>query len=264
VSAPSNAASPRDFIAGLYDAFARGGVQTILDALAPNVLWSEAEGHPLGQSEPFKGPDAVLQNVFMRLATEWDGFKVVPTRLTAEGNRVVVEGRYTGRNKASNTAMDAQFVHAWTIGNGKVTEFQQYTDTAQWQRVMGPAPGAGLNRVVHFEIGADDPERCAKFFTEVFGWQITKWDGPQPYWLCTTGQGAAGINGGIMRHQDGKARTINTIEVESIEAAIERVKKAGGDVCVPKMPAPGVGWLAYCTDTEGGIHGVFVPDPAAK
>jgi predicted enzyme related to lactoylglutathione lyase len=73
-----------------------------------------------------------------------------------------------------------------------------------------------------------------------------------------------GINGGIMQHEDGAARTINTIEVDSIEDTIERVKKAGGQQCVPKMAIPGVGWLAYCNDTEGGIFGIYVADPAAK
>jgi uncharacterized protein len=127
------------------------------------------------------------------------------------------------------------------------------------------APSKSLNRVVHFEIGAQEPERCAKFFADVFGWQIAKWEGPKPYWLATTGPPEGpGINGGIMRHDDGAARTINTIEVESIEATLERVVKAGGKECVPKMAIPTVGWLAYCFDTEGGIFGIFVPDPAAK
>jgi predicted enzyme related to lactoylglutathione lyase/ketosteroid isomerase-like protein len=258
-------ASPKDLVSNLYTAFSKGGVQTVMDALDPGVVWIEAEGNPLAQAEPFKGPNAVLNNVFMRLATEWEAFKVLPQQLIAEGNRVVVEGRYTGTCKATGTAIDSQFVHVWRLENGKVTRFQQYTDTAQWQRAMGPAAGAGQNRVVHFEIGAEDPERCAKFFTEVFGWKIVKWDGPKPYWLCTTGpMGGVGINGGIMRHEDGKARTINTIEVDSIEAAIERAKKAGGNLCVPKMAIPGVGWLAYIYDTEGGIHGIHVSDATAK
>ena len=30
-----------------------------------------------------------------------------------------------------------------------------------------------MNRVVHFEIQAEKPERAAKFYREVFGWIIT-------------------------------------------------------------------------------------------
>ena len=57
-----------------------------------------------------------------------------------------------------------------------------------------------MARVVHFELAADDPERAAKFYEGVFGWQIQKWDGPQDYWLATTGpKDTPGIDGAIMR-----------------------------------------------------------------
>lgn len=122
-----------------------------------------------------------------------------------------------------------------------------------------------MSRVVHFEFGAQEPERAAKFYREVFGWKIEKWEGgDQPYWLVTTGPDSEmGINGGILRHQDGAARTVNTIAVGSIEEAAEKVAAAGGKVVVPKMPIPGMGWLAYCMDTEGLLFGLFVPDEKA-
>ena len=37
--------------------------------------------------------------------------------------------------------------------------------------------------VVHFEIPADDPERAAKFYRELFGWEIKHMGGPMDYWL---------------------------------------------------------------------------------
>lgn len=122
-----------------------------------------------------------------------------------------------------------------------------------------------MSRVVHFEFGAQEPERAAQFYRDVFGWQIEKWDGgEQPYWLVTTGPDSEmGINGGILRHQDGAPRTVNTISVASVEDAIEKVTRAGGKLVVPKMAIPGMGWLAYCTDTEGLIFGLFLPDAAA-
>jgi ketosteroid isomerase-like protein len=49
----------------------------------------------------------------------------------------VVEGRYTGKYKSTGAAIDAQFVHSWTLRGGKVVAFQQYTDTPQWQQVTG-------------------------------------------------------------------------------------------------------------------------------
>jgi len=45
-----------------------------------------------------------------------------------------------------------------------------------------------MPRVVHFEIHADDPQRAANFYQGVFGWDIKKWEGPEDYWLVTTGK----------------------------------------------------------------------------
>lgn len=56
-----------------------------------------------------------------------------------------------------------------------------------------------MPRVVHFEIYADEVGRTTKFYSEVFGWQIHKWDGPEDYWLAiTVSEGESGIDGAIM------------------------------------------------------------------
>jgi hypothetical protein len=122
-----------------------------------------------------------------------------------------------------------------------------------------------LNRPVHFELGVVDPERAVKFYETAFGWQSRKWDGPMPYWMVTTGSGGEpGINGGILIHQDKQPRTVNTIGVSDVDEAAAKVVAAGGQVVAPKMPIPGVGWLAYCLDTEGNLFGIHHPDPAAQ
>ena len=57
-----------------------------------------------------------------------------------------------------------------------------------------------MPRVVHFEIPADDLPRAVKFYADVFGWQLRKWDGPDEYWLAITGDDdQPGINGGLMK-----------------------------------------------------------------
>jgi uncharacterized protein len=55
-----------------------------------------------------------------------------------------------------------------------------------------------MPRVVHFEIHANDPDAAAKFYSAVFGWNVTKWERPVGYWLVSTGEGR-GIDGGIVR-----------------------------------------------------------------
>lgn len=120
-----------------------------------------------------------------------------------------------------------------------------------------------MPRPVHFEIPADDPERVAAFYRSVFGWKIEKWEGPVEYWMVTTGEENPGINGGILRRRDPAQPCVNTIGVGNLDETLKQVESSGGQCVLPKMPVPGVGWLAYCKDTEGHIFGVMQPDAAA-
>ncbi len=119
-------------------------------------------------------------------------------------------------------------------------------------------------RVVHFEICADDMDRAQKFYETVFGWKFQKWDGPSPYRLVTTGpEGAPGINGGMMPRHPGQP-VVNTVDVPSVDEYVQKVEAAGGKTAMPKMTIPGVGYVAYCTDTEGNLFGVYTHDPSAR
>lgn len=127
-----------------------------------------------------------------------------------------------------------------------------------------------MNRVVHFEIHADDPARAIVFYQKQFGWTIEPWGPPGLYWTVTTGPGTEpGINGGMVPRRgaiDGTAviAYVCTVEVASVDDAMARALSLGGTVALPKMPIPGMGWLAYFKDTEGNIVGVMQQDPSAK
>jgi hypothetical protein len=120
-------------------------------------------------------------------------------------------------------------------------------------------------RIVHFEINADDPERAVRFYQRVFGWKIDKWAGPVDYWLVTTGEESQpGINGGIMKRMSPQASTYNTVDVPSVDKFTRKITEEGGKIVVPKMAVPGVGYMAYCADTEGNVFGIMEEDPKAK
>ena len=116
-----------------------------------------------------------------------------------------------------------------------------------------------MNRVVHFEIQADNVERAKKFYENVLGWKIEKYmseqdSGMMDYWLVMTGpDGTPGINGGIYnRPSDDKLYTFDcTVEVKDIDKAIAAVKSNGGEIMRNKSELPGVGWFAGVKDTEG-------------
>src|SRR5690349_9532442 len=131
-----------DVIRALYDAFARGDVPAVLGAFAPDIVWNEAEGSVYADRYPYVGPQAVLEGVFMRIGTEWDGYTVTPEEIIGSGDSVIARGRYRAAFKATGVAVNAQFAHAWKLRDGKVAAFQQYTDTAQFRDAVAKAAGA--------------------------------------------------------------------------------------------------------------------------
>ena len=134
------------------------------------------------------------------------------------------------------------------------------------RRLREPNGVVCVPRVVHFEVSAEKPERAAKFYEDVFGWKIVKWEGPVDYWLIMTGkQDELGIDGGLgTRESLGEAGTVNTIDVPSVEEYSRKVEENGGKIVVAEHAIPGVGWIAYFKDPEGNMFGIMQDDSSAK
>lgn len=122
----------------LYVAFNVGDIEEVLAGMNSEVEWREAESNPYqAGGEPWIGPDAVLENLFQRLATEWEGFTATPGSFHDAGDTVVVEGRYAGTFGDTGRSLDAQFCHVLEFEGGQVVRFQQYVDTARFREAMG-------------------------------------------------------------------------------------------------------------------------------
>ena len=127
-----------------------------------------------------------------------------------------------------------------------------------------------MPRVIHFEIHAEKPERAIEFYRDLLGWEFNRWEGPMPYWLIKTGSPPEpGIDGGLLQRQcplegQGVSAYVCTVGVPSVDSYLQRAQANGGSVALPKMPIPGVGWLAYCKDTEGNILGLMQSDSQAR
>ncbi|MGZ9115235.1 MAG: nuclear transport factor 2 family protein [Brevundimonas sp.] len=138
VADPASDAANQAVVESLYRAFAAGDGPGIASVLDTNLIWVEAENGPYADRNPYVGPAAVFEGIFGRMGAAFTGFAATPNVFLPSGDRVVVLGRYTGRNNATGESLDAQFAHVFTVSNGKVTAFQQYTDTAQWVDVVSP------------------------------------------------------------------------------------------------------------------------------
>ncbi|MBK5296995.1 MAG: nuclear transport factor 2 family protein [Vicinamibacteria bacterium] len=126
-----------DLVKDLYAAFGKGDVPTVLGAFDAQIRWSEAESSLYAGGNPYVGPQAVAEGVFLRVVTDVENFAVAPENFVDGGDTVVVEGRYRGTWKATGKPVDAQFAHVWQFRGGKVVRVQQYTDTKRWADAAG-------------------------------------------------------------------------------------------------------------------------------
>jgi hypothetical protein len=126
--------------------------------------------------------------------------------------------------------------------------------------------------VVHFEIPADDPERAAKFYSELFGWKIDHYSSAAvpDYWMVQTvptdakGMPARpGVNGGLMRRMMPGQVPVNYISVPSVDEFARKAERLGAKVLVPKMAVPEMGWFVQLTDPEGNVFAIWQTDSGA-
>jgi ketosteroid isomerase-like protein len=123
-------------IRGLYEAFGKGDVATVLEQMDQRIEWREAENFIYADRNPYVGPQAVLDGVFMRFGADWAAFTMTPEEWLDAGNHVVVLGTYSGTHKATGREVRAQFAHIWAVRGRRVVRFQQYTDTKQFADVV--------------------------------------------------------------------------------------------------------------------------------
>lgn len=133
-----------------------------------------------------------------------------------------------------------------------------------------------MNRVVHFEINASDPDKLQKFYTSLFSWEISD-AGPDygGYRIVKTGENKVGmtltpqnmgINGGLMKRPDGAAGApgpanafVCIIGVEDADATYKKALELGGASVMAPSDVPKVGRIAYMTDPDGNRFGIIKP-----
>lgn len=128
------------------------------------------------------------------------------------------------------------------------------------------------DKLVHFEIPADDMERVRDFYGSVFGWDLKDW--PMPDGSTYIGartvevdetthlpKEPGAINGGIMKRMPDVAAPVLAMHVKSIDETMAKLEAKGGKVVKPKIDMMGMGFYAYATDSEGNVIGLWEDAP---
>jgi len=113
-----------------YSNFAAGNVKAVLAMWDPEIEWHECKGMPFVDGDGFyKGLDAVMANVLMKLPVYFEGFNIEVNQIFGVDDKVVMVGYYIGTNKATGNSFKANATHVWTAKDEKMTHFFQAVDT---------------------------------------------------------------------------------------------------------------------------------------
>ena len=109
------------------------------------------------------------------------------------------------------------------------------------------------NPVNHFEILGSDGAALQKFYGDLFGWSIDA-NNPMNYGIVAPSEG--GIGGGVAASMDGSAMVTVYVQVDDLQAALDRAESLGGKTVMPPMDVPGGPTIAQFTDPAGNLIGL--------
>jgi uncharacterized protein len=124
-----------------------------------------------------------------------------------------------------------------------------------------------VHTIIHFEIPANDVAKLQKFYSDLFGWKITKLPGMEYYSIETVPMDdkgnlqQPGVNGGLYKRDQPQQQPLNYIYVESVDEYSKKVAKLGGQIIMQKTEIPKMGWFALAKDPEGNVFGIFETIP---
>ena len=123
-----------DVVQGAWDAFGRGDIDAVLEAIAPSAETRLPESLPWGGT--YAGPDG-FRDFLTKLGDSWDQFSATPQKvLGADDNHVVVLAKTKGRTKAGAT-LEGNAIWIYQLRDGKIADAESFGDTAQVLEALG-------------------------------------------------------------------------------------------------------------------------------
>lgn len=112
-----------------YEAYARGDVATIVESVADEVDWVCVAPSHIRYSGRRHNPTEV-QQFFADIAHSDHVHSFVPWEFIDAGEHVVVLGRERATAKESGRVFETDWVHVFTVRDGKICRWRGFFDTA--------------------------------------------------------------------------------------------------------------------------------------
>lgn len=123
-----------------YAAYSRGDIPGLLALLAEDIEW-QIPGPGLPLAGTYRGRDGVA-TFFQKLAADTEILDFQPREFVADGDRVLAVGWERAKVKATNRTVELDWIMSFTVRNGKVAKFREYTDTKALADAYGAAARA--------------------------------------------------------------------------------------------------------------------------
>jgi uncharacterized protein len=120
-----------DLIKRVYEAFGKGDIDTIIGSLADQLVWRFDAPSVIPYAGEYKTPDQVKEGFFASLASTQKDYALKTDEFVAQDDKVIMVGSYGATVNATGKRFDLALVHVWTIQDGKVKRFVNFTDTAK-------------------------------------------------------------------------------------------------------------------------------------
>jgi uncharacterized protein len=120
-----------DLVKKLYGAFSKKDIDTIIDHLAGQLDWRFDAPSLIPYAGEHDTPDKVREGFFGPLASTQRDYALRTDEFIAQDDKVIMVGGYGATVTATGKSFDLPLVHVWTIQNGKVKRFVNFTDTAK-------------------------------------------------------------------------------------------------------------------------------------
>jgi steroid delta-isomerase-like uncharacterized protein len=117
----------------MFAAFGEQNLPAVLDTLGEDVYWqspvTRAVSKEISWARPRHGREQVA-TFFKELFEGVQPERLEPLQFTAQGDRVIVEGKNRGTVRSTGKNYEHDWVMVFTVRNGKIAKLKHYYDTA--------------------------------------------------------------------------------------------------------------------------------------